>query len=175
MSVAEQDGSTPLTRPRDERMAHLLFQSERDGQRMTQVEAWLRAGGPTEIKKPSSRVSASKAFKRGVQARVAWLRQQDAQRRVSAKPEPIEAVTADNIAALMDSVSKALTDAAKAAKSHGANNVSRQLMKSLTTHAGRVGRVSGRVDRPQQVADEGEVAAMASSVVRNLPYCSCKK
>ena len=175
MSAAEQDGCVTLTRPRDERMAHLLFQSERDGQRMTQVEAWLRAGGPTEIKKPSSRVSASKAFKRGVQARVAWLRQQDAQRRVSAKPEPIEAVTADNIAALMDSVSKALTDAAKAAKAHGANNVSRQLMKSLTTHAGRVGRVSGRVDAPKEAPNEDMVAALASNITLNLPPCTCKK
>lgn len=171
----EQDGYTPLTRPRDERMAHLLFQSERDGQRMTQVEAWLRAGGPTEIKKPSSHVSGSKAFKRGVQARVAHLRQQHATKRVSAAQQPIEAVTADNIIVLMDHVSKALTDAAKAAKSHGANSVSRQLMKTLTTHVGRVGRVSGRVVAPREEPDEAVVAALASNITLNMPYCQCKK
>lgn len=173
--AVEQDGSTPLRRERDERMAHLLFQSERDGQRMTQVEAWLRAGGPTEIKKPSSRVSASKAFKRGVEARVAWLRQQHAQRRVSASPEPVETVTADNIAALMDTVSEALLTASKAAKAHGANNISRQLMKALTVHSGRVGRVSGRVETPAPEADADEVSALASNITLNMPFCSCPK
>lgn len=171
------EGSAPCKRPRDERYCQILAQSARDGHQMTLVQAWCESAENYPKPQPSLglRVSASKAHKR-VAARVAFLKSQYAAQRttadaVSTVPEKVTAKTIQN---LMTTVTESLMLAASAASAHGANNIARQIRKSVVTHCGRIGRSSGRIDAPAGETNAGEVEKLATNIALNLSYCSCK-
>lgn len=169
--------SSTCKRPRDERFCQILAQSARDGHQMTLIQAWCESsvGYPKPEPTPGLRVSASKAHKR-LAGRVAFLKAQYTEQRAStadAASNKTEKVTAKSLSILMQTVTISLVAAADCAAQHGANNIARQLRKTIVTHSGRVGRASARAPAPAIEADAGEVEKLASNITLNMSYCSC--
>lgn len=170
------EGSTVCKRPRDERFCQILAQSARDGDQMTLIQAWCMSATdyPKPQPTPGLRVSASKAHKR-LAGRVAHLKAEHAEQRAStANAVPTnDKVTTQTIQNLMQTVTESLVQAANAASAHGANNIARQIRKTIVTHSGRISRVSGRIDAPTTEINEDEVEKLASNITLNVGYCSC--
>lgn len=161
MREIAEPGSAPMKSERDERFANIV--AEADGG-ISLVEAWCRSD-PAEMKPvvtPGRRVSASKAHKR-VAARVAYIKRQNA------SGASTTTLTAARLSLLMADITSALVAAAKSAQAAGADNISQQLRKCITVHAGR----SLRVEHKSPVPDENQDAIDVDIIARRFYPCLC--